>query len=290
MPVSDVNTSWEKIRRNVKDAEILIGQKKYNLSMIKSRQALEGIILSLCDKAAIAEPDLASSIDALYSARWISKSSCEHYHKIRMLGNKAVHEGSDDAYEANQAFHLISQEAYTYSHEYNNSRKSRPSSAAPQPQPRRRSSSGSSGSNKSRRRRQQGGLPFTSYDIARLVFFSLVVVLIIVLVSIFRPKEKEQETTDANATFPETTADNTFVPETTLAPETMAPTTATPVYKTNDNLNVRSQPSTDGEKLATLPMGTVVEFVREYENDSEWSVIIYNNEEAYVASRYLTAE
>lgn len=289
MPASDANTSWEKIRRNVKDAEILIGQRKYNLSMIKSRQALEGIIHSLCDKAAVAEPDLASSIDALYSGRWISKSSCEHYHKIRMLGNKAVHEGSDDAYEANQAFHLISQEAYTYSHEYNNSRKKRPSSAAPQPQPRRRSSSGSSGSNKSRRRRQQGGLPFTSYDIARLVFFSLVVVLIIVLVSLFKPKEKEPDPT-TNATMPETTADNTFVPETTLAPETMAPTTAAPVYKTSDNLNVRSQPSTDSEKLDTLPAGTVVEFVREYENDSEWSVIIYNNQEAYVASRYLTTD
>ena len=282
MAASDINTSWEKIRRNVKEAEILIGQKKYNLSMVKSRQALEGIVLSLCDKAAIAAPDLASSIDALYSNRWISKTSCEHYHKIRMLGNKAVHEGSDDAYEANQAYHLISQEAYTYSHEYNNSRKSRPAPPASQPQPRKRSSSGS---NKSRRRRQQGGLPFTSYDIARLVFFALVVVLIVVLVSLFKPKEKD-ETESSSGTMPEITTEAPFIPETTLAPETMAPTTAAPVYKTNDNLNVRSQPSTDGEKLATLPLGTVIEYVGEY--DSEWSIIIYNNEEAYVASRYLT--
>ena len=286
MPVSDINTSWEKIRRNVKEAEILIGQKKYNLSMVKSRQALEGIVLSLCDKAAVVEPDLASSIDALYSGRWISKTSCEHYHKIRMLGNKAVHEGSDDAYEANQAYHLISQEAYTYSHEYNNSRKSRPAPSQAQPQPRRRSSSGG---NKSRRRRQQGGIAFTSYDVARLVFLSLVLVLIIVLIAVFKPKDTETEPPET--TPPVTVEETSTVPETSeIAPETMAPTTAAPVYKTIDNLNVRSQPSTDGNKLATLPAGTVVEFVRVYENDSDWTVIIYNDQEAYVASRYLTSD
>ena len=284
MAAPDINTSWEKIRRNVKESEILIGQKKYNLSMVKARQALEGIVYSLCERGAIVEPDLASSIDALYSGRWISKTSCEHYHKIRMLGNKAVHEGSDDAYEANQAYHLISQEAYTYSHEYMNSRKGRPapSQAQAPSQPRRRPPSGSS-VNRSRRRRQQGGLAFSSYDVARLVFLSLVVVLIIVLITLFKGKEKEPEPTEpVTTTAPQETPS---VPETTIAPETMAPTTASPVYKTSDNLNVRSQPSTDGNKLATLPSGTVVEYVGEY--DSEWSIIIYNNEEAYVASQYL---
>lgn len=286
MASPDINTSWEKIRRNVKESEILIGQKKYNLSMVKARQALEGIVYSLCERGAIVEPDLASSIDALYSGRWISKTSCEHYHKIRMMGNKAVHEGSDDAYEANQVYHLISQEAYTYSHEYINSRKSRPASAQSQApaQPRRRPPSGSSG-NRSRRRRQQGGLAFSSYDVARLVFLSLVVVLIIVLIVLFKkPKETETEATEPTSTIAvdETTPS---VPETTITPETMAPTTASPVYKTSDNLNVRSQPSTEGNKLATLPSGTVVEYVGEY--DSEWSIIIYNNEEAYVSSQYL---
>ena len=109
MAGSDTNNSWEKIRRNVKDAEVLISQKKYNLSMVKSRQALESMIRTLCENASIGDMDLASSIDALYSSRWISKTTCEHYHKIRMLGNKAVHEGSDDAYKANQAYHLLSQ-------------------------------------------------------------------------------------------------------------------------------------------------------------------------------------
>ena len=47
MAGSDTNNSWEKIRRNVKDAEVLISQKKYNLSMVKSRQALESMIRTL---------------------------------------------------------------------------------------------------------------------------------------------------------------------------------------------------------------------------------------------------
>ena len=159
MAGSDTNNSWEKIRRNVKDAEVLISQKKYNLSMVKSRQALESMIRTLCENASIGDMDLASSIDALYSSRWISKTTCEHYHKIRMLGNKAVHEGSDDAYEANQAYHLLSQEAYTFFHEYNNGKRG---PAPSQSQPRRRSSSKSA---KSRRRAKQSGyalsyLPF----------------------------------------------------------------------------------------------------------------------------------
>ncbi len=286
MATPDINTSWEKIRRNVKESEILIGQKKYNLSMVKARQALEGIVYSLCDKAAIVEPDLASSIDALYSGRWISKTSCEHYHKIRMLGNKAVHEGSDDAYEANQAYHLISQEAYTYSHEYNNNRKNRQASSASPAPTKRRPPSGSSG-NRSRKRRKQSGVVFTSYDVARLVFFSLVVVLIIVVVALFNKKEKSPEPEETTPSVIASQEEPTL-PETTSAPETMAPTTASPVYKTSDNLNVRSQPSTDGEKIDTLPVGTVVEYVGDY--DSEWSIIIYNNEEAYVASQYLVQD
>lgn len=118
---------------------------------------------------------------------------------------------------------------------------------------------------------------------------SLVLVLIIVLIAVFKPKDKETEPPET--TPPVTVEETSTVPETSeIAPETMAPTTAAPVYKTIDNLNVRSQPSTDGNKLATLPAGTVVEFVRVYENDSDWTVIIYNDQEAYVASRYLTSD
>ena len=118
MAPSDITNTWANIRQGVKDAELLIGEKKYNLSMIKSRQVLELMVNYLCDTASVSGEDLASSIDELYNSEWISKTTSEHYHKIRMLGNKAVHEGNDNGYDANQAYHLLSQEVYTFANEY----------------------------------------------------------------------------------------------------------------------------------------------------------------------------
>lgn len=79
MAVPDIANTWGDIRQGVKDAEILISQKKYNLSMIKSRQVLELMVNYLCINASIAEEDLASSVDALYDYQWIDKTTCEHY-------------------------------------------------------------------------------------------------------------------------------------------------------------------------------------------------------------------
>ncbi|MEG0564960.1 MAG: SH3 domain-containing protein, partial [Hungatella sp.] len=59
----------------------------------------------------------------------------------------------------------------------------------------------------------------------------------------------------------------------------------TPVYKTNDSLNVRSEPSKTGQKLGVLVAGTVVDYVKAY--DDVWAVINYNGTEGYVASQYL---
>lgn len=277
MAATDTNNSWEKIRQGVKDAETLIGQKKYNLSMVKSRQTLEYMVRCLCEKAAIVESDLASSIDELYNGRYISKTTCEHYHKIRMLGNKAVHEGSENAYDANQAYHLLSQEVYTFANDYN-TRKRRPAPAQSQ-SGNRSSSKPVSKSSRSRKKTQQGGFPLSSTDIIRLSVVALLVVFVIVLVQFLRPKNDKPEETTPAATMEET------VPETTLAPETMAETTPAAVYKTSDNLNVRSEPSTSGDKLGLIPAGTVVDYIEAY--DDEWAVINYNGSEAYVASQYL---
>ena len=71
-------------------------------------------------------------------------------------------------------------------------------------------------------------------------------------------------------------------------PDTTAADNAAPVYKTTDTLNVRSQPNTDGERIGQLAAGTTVEYIRAH--DSEWAVILYNGQEAYVASQYLSAE
>lgn len=313
MAASDITNTWENIRRGVKDAEILIGEKKYNMSMIKSRQVLELMVNYLCDNASIPESDLASSIDMLYEDEWINKTTCEHYHKIRMLGNKAVHEGNDNGYDANQAYHLLSQEVYTFANDFKSKKGRTPrGTAAPRSgsrpssdrnsgsgDPGRRSSgsrpsgSGRSGSRssgrrttKSRRRQPSSGFSISPTDLVRIGLILVVVVVIILAVRLLKPKDSESTDETTSSTPVPTSQFQETIPATTVPPiETMAETTPAPVYKTSDALNVRSEPSTAGTKLGLLEAGTIVDYVEDY--DDEWAVINYNGTEAYVSSQYL---
>lgn len=311
MAAPDIANIWGDIRQGVKDAEILISQKKYNLAMIKSRQVLELMVNYLCGNASVAEEDLASSIDALYDYQWISKATCEHYHKIRMLGNKAVHEGNDDAYDANQAYHLLSQEVVTFANEY----KSKMGRPAQRPAGNRsqnvrssgsRNSSGKSSKNsrntgsrnqrgqayssRSRRRQRSQGFSVSAVDLIRLGLAVAVIVIIVVLVRVLIPGKNDEEKETSASVPTETFAPVTEPPTTAPIPiETIAETTPAPVYKiTADTLNVRSEPSTAGEKLGTLNNGTIVDYVEDY--DDEWAIINYNGTQAYVSKQFLTQD
>ena len=119
--------SWEQIRRGVVRVEALISQKQFNASMVEALQVLNLMLKGLAEKACIVETDPMLIIDELYQDRWISKSTCEHYHKIRIIGTKALNEGSNNAYDASQAHQLLSQEVYTFANEfYSDSQKSGP--------------------------------------------------------------------------------------------------------------------------------------------------------------------
>lgn len=268
MSTMEVTSSWEKIRQGVTDAEKLIGQKQYNLSMVKSRQTLEYMVRCLAEKACMVEGDLSVTIDELYQGRWISKTTCEHYHKIRMLGNKAVHDGNDNAYDANQAYHLLSQEVYTFANDYNG-KKRKPAGSAPS----------TSSSTRSRKKAKQSGFQITPTDLLRILIAILCVVFIFAIVKFFIPgKDSPEETSPAVTT-------EATLPETTSTPETMAQTTPAPVYKTTTVLNVRSEPSTSSRVLGQLPTDTVVEYVGAH--DDTWSIITYDGQQAYVSSQYL---
>ena len=80
-------STWEQIHGGVRETERLIGQKNYNLAMVKARQTLEYMVKCLCERYGILETGLLEMIDALYSAGKISKTTCEHYHKIRQQGD-----------------------------------------------------------------------------------------------------------------------------------------------------------------------------------------------------------
>ena len=66
---------WEKIQKNVQETERLMGQKKYNQSMIKARQTLEYMVKLKCDQAGIVESSLDHMIHELYDGQWIRRST-----------------------------------------------------------------------------------------------------------------------------------------------------------------------------------------------------------------------
>ena len=354
---NNTNTSWERIQQGVSDTERLIGQKEYNASMVKARQTLEFMVKLLSERAGLDEGcDLKTQIDLLYQNRWISKSACEHYHKIRIIGNAAVHDGDSNAYNANQAYHMLSQEVYAFTDSKNagrttgrsfqssravqdsgrctsdssrngsaprygsaasqNSSGARYSPGSSQNSSGARYSSGSSqngpanrynpsasrggaqilsgasstqagrspssrkpqtnrssqtarssrpsqnnrrSSSSSRRRAPQKRQPFTLYDLLKFLVPVLCIILLFFVIRLFKPGS-----------------------------DTTAAENAAPVYKTTDTLNVRSQPNTEGDRIGQLAAGTTVEYIRAH--DAEWAVILYNGQEAYVASQYLSAE
>ena len=362
---NNTNTSWERIQQGVSDTERLIGQKEYNASMIKARQTLEFMVKLLSERAGLDDGcDLKTQIDLLYQNRWISKSACEHYHKIRIIGNAAVHDGDSNAYSANQAYHMLSQEVYAFTDSKNAGRTTgrsfQPSKAAPasgryssgssQNTPAARYGSGQSSStgrygsspsqspsagrygsasaqggaqilsgasstqagrsassrstqparssqgnrssqnnrrssSPSRRRTPQKRQTITLYDLLKLLVPVLCIILLFFVIRLFKPGEDTKDTTAA------TTPPVEYMTESTSAdavPDTTAADNAAPVYKTTDTPNVRSQPNTDGARIGQLAAGTTVEYIRAH--DAEWAVILYNGQEAYVASQYLSAE
>ncbi|MBE5994430.1 MAG: DUF4145 domain-containing protein [Paenibacillaceae bacterium] len=115
------NSLWIKIQQGLRETEALMNQKQYNMVMIKARQTLEYMIHFLAEKALIVETDLADSIDQLYEGRFISQTVKDHYHRIRVLGNKAVHEGNDSPYDASEACKLISIEVTAFTNAFHKS-------------------------------------------------------------------------------------------------------------------------------------------------------------------------
>lgn len=281
MSNSDLSGNWSQIQTGVRDAERYIGQKRYNDSMVKSRQTLEFMVKCLLEKYGIAQShDLIDMIDTLYKSNIISKITCEHYHKIRVIGNKAIHELDENAYNANTAYHLLSQEVYTFANDYsskrarisNNTKAKKTPNSSPQ-RPR-----------STRSRHSKSSSLFNSpKDLLKLFIPVLAVILLLFIIKIVKPSNKLDKIS--------TEISNTMTSAAPLETETVAETIAEdtpPIYKTTVSLNVRSTPSTDGDKLNTLAAGTVVEYLRHY-ND-EWVVINYDGGEAYVASAYLTTE
>lgn len=259
---------WEKIQKSVQETERLMGQKKYNLSMIKARQTLEYMVKLQCDKAGIVESTPETMIRELYDGKWISKATAEHYLQVLAIGNKATKEGDNSAYNANQAYHILSQEIYSFV------------DVDKGPKVRRTSSTQrSQAQNKSRKRQSSSKNAANPADLLKLAIPIVLVIILIALIALLTPDKEETEETSTPAVSTEAS--------TTEAPETEPVTEEAPVvYKTTTTLNVRSGPGTENDRIGKLDPDQTVDFVRDH--NEEWAVIMYNDQEAYVAKEYLT--
>lgn len=279
--MADVMSTWDKIQQGVKDTERLIGQKQYNLAMVKSRQTLEYMVKSLGERACIVDGDMSDIIDQLYEGQWITKTTKEHYHKLRMIGNKAVHEGNNSASEASQAYHILSQEVYSFANDYSPKRRKPSGSPSSRPKGGSKSSTGPS-----RRRPKKKKSP--AEDILRILIPIVCVILLIFIIRALIPKKDDAGTNKETSTPTETVgSEPTDSPDqapTESAPQPTEPTAA--VYRTTSTLNVRMEPSTSARILTQLAPGTEVNVVGTY--DEQWTIINYDGQDVYVATAYLT--
>lgn len=279
MPIEDKNTSWAHIQEGVAEAEKLIIRKNYNASMVKCRQTLEFMIKQLAVRASIQSAnDLKPMIDALMEKGWISKSTCSHYHTIRKIGNRAVHEEYNDESAARQACQLLSQEAKVFSENYNDAlkkllvEKSQEPSSKKLHAPQLKKARGKTP--------EEGMMVIDASLILKLLVPALSVVLVILVVNLLKPPSKkvssdENEKIIASQDISEGSGER-------------ASGNASIKYKTTAILNIRSEPSTDSEVLGKLAAGESVEYISRY--DEDWVIIEYDGKRAYIASQYLTEE
>lgn len=286
--MADVGT-WEKIQQGVKETERLLSKKQNNLAMVKARQTLEYMVKALAERACIVDGDMADIIDQLYDGRWIDKTTKDRYHKIRIIGNKAVHDGNDSSSDANLACQLLSMEYPAFAPR-NRRPQNRTANAAPPARPR------TDGPNRRRAKRKKSPVR----DFMRIFIPIILILLLIILIRMLIPKAPEEnQPTQPQTTIaaPENPTDQTTVDpalpseetpaesptETTAPPET---TTAPRVYKTTETLNVRAEPSTTARILVQLAPGTEVNVMGTY--DDQWTIINFDGQDAYVATAYLT--
>ena len=118
MANSTTHSAWQQIQAGVYDTEKLLSGQEYNLAMIKARQTLEIMIKQLSGRDDYDDQSLTDIINSLCENKTISEKSCEHYHKICVISNKAVHENNDDGFNATTAYQLLSEEVQTFIRDY----------------------------------------------------------------------------------------------------------------------------------------------------------------------------
>mgnify|MGYP000306810750 FL=1 len=243
-----MGTIHSEVLRLQREMELSIQEKNYALAIAKSRQLLEMIVDDLCQKYNVHGQDLSDRIDALSDI--LSFETQDHFHAIRKITlNK---ENTPSSANALKAERFLLQEIENY-HEL-----------MMQTTPNKKQRRSYISHPTSRRLHREH---FTFLEI--FVFVIFMAIIIFVTIRIFLHKNNTIE----------------------IVQTTVTTTKAIPVQKfyfTTANLNVRRLPSMDGEIIATLPKGSKIEVIQDY--DANWCEISYGENAAYVSRKYIVPQ
>lgn len=243
-----MGTIHSEVLRLQREMELSIQEKNYALAIAKSRQLLEMIVDDLCQKYNVHGQDLSDRIDALSDI--LSFETQDHFHAIRKITlNK---ENTPSSANALKAERFLLQEIENY-HEL-----------MMQTTPNKKQRRSYISHPTSRRLHREH---FTFLEI--FVFVIFMAIIIFVTIRIFLHKNNAIE----------------------IVQTTVTTTKAIPVQKfyfTTANLNVRRLPSMDGEIIATLPKGSKIEVIQDY--DANWCEISYGENAAYVSRKYIVPQ
>lgn len=243
-----MGTIHSEVLRLQREMELSIQEKNYALAIAKSRQLLEMMVDDLCQKYNVHGQDLSDRIDALSDI--LSFETQDHFHAIRKITlNK---ENTPSSANALKAERFLLQEIENY-HEL-----------MMQTTPNKKQRRSYISHPTSRRLHREH---FTFLEI--FVFVIFMAIIIFLTIRIFLHKNNTIE----------------------IVQTTVTTTKAIPVQKfyfTTANLNVRRLPSMDGEIIATLPKGSKIEVIQDY--DANWCEISYGENAAYVSRKYIVPQ
>lgn len=243
-----MGTIHSEVLRLQREMELSIQEKNYALAIAKSRQLLKMMVDDLCQKYNVHGQDLSDRIDALSDI--LSFETQDHFHAIRKITlNK---ENTPSSANALKAERFLLQEIENY-HEL-----------MMQTTPNKKQRRSYISHPTSRRLHREH---FTFLEI--FVFVIFMAIIIFVTIRIFLHKNNTIE----------------------IVQTTVTTTKAIPVQKfyfTTANLNVRRLPSMDGEIIATLPKGSKIEVIQDY--DANWCEISYGENAAYVSRKYIVPQ
>ena len=270
--------------RELMELAEIITKREYNWGLVRTRQLTEVLVRHLCDESGIAYTTMADSIEALYQGGYIDEASRVNLHGVRVLGNKAVHEGDNDEGDAKNAYYMYREELQKaggkqrkVSYERTPVQYSRPVRESEYEPERPRSQRSASGSDdidihmagrqrrpapKKKKKEASGGI----YGVLKWVIPALVgILLIILIISLVRSASKKPVETEPETTVTEAiTEEETTEEETTEAP-TEPPITEAPVsYRIKgDGVRIRfaNDTSKDHEKFEN---GTVIGTVEDF--------------------------